>query len=372
MNLDFVNNRIFDLPLVRNEEYFPKFIELFFDSYLKIIENISGEFGEKILPHIPIIKELITCLNESTRLYFIGKTHQSYQAFEVGLNKIEKYLMIQKLVPVHCPEHDKFSESFYFRVCRGNTKVYSRQEMFMRPFEDRELISTYRYSIPGLPCIYLSGSIYTAWCELGCPDINTLQISRFEIDKSLFRLFFAQSIDSIRLFARETKVFDTFTSYFVYFPFQAICSIKVKNPNSIFKPEYIFPQFLMQWITDKNISIIEYLSTQSTNYSNSNKYKGLLCNNYAIPAQTSEPNGICQVLKSKIKLTEPISWQYLNMTNPKIINETNNQKPDNMSRLLNQIHEIELINGKKVPYSDTIFGIMENFLIDKMEAKYLD
>jgi hypothetical protein len=50
---------------------------------------------------------------------------------------------------------------------------------------------------------------------------------------------------------RNRPVYDLVVAHAVCWPLIAACSIKVKNPGANFKPEYVVPQLILQWITDE-------------------------------------------------------------------------------------------------------------------------
>ncbi len=369
---ELLNSNFLELPLNRDDNDFPKYVEEYLSNYIERLKKVDGRFSKEINNRLPLITELANGLIESIEKYYIGKTAESYTLFKKAVDTIKPYLDIQ-LFNINSKD---FQQEIYFKARTFQGKQLSKKDMFIRPFEHREIIPTYRYSIPGLPCLYLSSHISTAWCELDYPDINTLQISKFEIDKSFKRLYFTWNINNYRIILKTKVPNDAidrqFLRYLTYFPLHALCSLKIKNPNSIFKPEYIFPQFLMQWIGEENIDMIEYMSTQ-VDYSKFNTENSFIqYKNIAIPAKKSKVNGICEILKSKIKVTEPISWQNLMSTYPTLnIPKKENNHHHDIQNMLNSVLQIELIKGKSIMYDDSIFGILENYLKNEMIADYV-
>jgi hypothetical protein len=374
---DFIYSDFFDLPLKRDEQDFPEFIKNYLFDYLKLLRQVQGDLAPIIKERLPIITDLVYHLIKATEEYYVGKTAAAYTLFVKATEMIKEFLLIQTIVVVMDEKQERIIKRFSFKGRTSYGKSFSKKQMFIRPFEDRENLPTYRYSVPGLPCLYLSNHILTAWCELGCPDINSLQVSRFEIDKRLKRLFFALNMHTFKnsFHLSRSQGFDkNFLNYITYFPLHAVCTIKVKNITSVFKPEYIFPQFLMQWISDSEIDIVEYMSTQ-IDYSRY-KEKNLLLqfNNLAIPAKSSKEFDVCEILKSRIKVTEPISWQSLNASYPNLqFPEPKEGSLENagFQKSSRKILPVEIIKGKSITYDKTIFGIMENYLIDHMEADYV-
>jgi hypothetical protein len=64
-----------------------------------------------------------------------------------------------------------------YRVRRQVAPPLTREEMFHVPFELRHKIAPQRYSIPGLPSLYLGGSLYTCWVEMRQPVFADLPAS---------------------------------------------------------------------------------------------------------------------------------------------------------------------------------------------------
>jgi hypothetical protein len=370
---NLINSEILKLPLIRNEEDFPDYIRKTLQNYLSILNSSEGRLSDTIKSRIDLIMNLSYGLIDAVEEYYLGHVYKAYKSFSTSVSSIKKYLFLQSSINLLDNQNRKISEEFYFKIRVGHRKTFSKTEMFIRPFNHRENIQTYRYSIPGLPCLYLSNNIITAWFELGCPEINSLQIARFELSNNLKKLYFGdikQLIDYSE--DKEGSTDQLLVNYLTYFPLHAVCTVKTKNEESIFKPEYIFPQLLMQWVHDENIDMIEYMSTQIT-YEQITKKSFFQFHNIAIPAQCFQKDGQCEILKSKINLTETITWQEIAICFPNILILQNTLKDSmNFYRLKRGLLEIELIKGKSTKYDSTIFGILEDYLIDEMQASHVD
>ncbi len=53
------------------------------------------------------------------------------------------------------------------------------------PFCNRELVSTQRFSVPGVPCLYLGTTSYVCWLEMDKPQDNIFNVSAFELPENL-------------------------------------------------------------------------------------------------------------------------------------------------------------------------------------------
>ena len=145
--------------------------------------------------------------------------------------------------------------------------------------------------------------------------------------------------------------------YLSTWPLMAACSIRVKNSDNVFKPEYIIPQLLLQWVrSNKEIDGIRYWSThvekRPINF-NAELY------NLVLPVKESKENGVCSTLGNMFKITEPVSWPNHQFALGGVIFIDN----DKENKVINEkIPEIELIKGMKYPYSYSIFGKLEKYL----------
>ena len=76
------------------------------------------------------------------------------------------------------PNYDYTTQLKYplsFFRCRRNMQIMSRKEMLHVPLTKRSLISSNRFSLPGIPCLYIASTTYCCWKELEEPsDIESL------------------------------------------------------------------------------------------------------------------------------------------------------------------------------------------------------
>ncbi len=116
--------------------------------------------------------------------------------------------------------HFSNGDDSLYRVRCSDSELSERKDMFHIPFHLRHLVGTQRYSIAGLPCLYLGTSIYVCWQEMGKPDLNKMYLSRFKCVNS----------DNVKVinfsYSLETLKKNDFEKFF---------SLKVKMPTRNFK-----------------------------------------------------------------------------------------------------------------------------------------
>lgn len=177
------------------------------------------------------------------------------------------------------------------------------KDMFHIPLDKRGLVETQRYSVPGYPCLYLAHSVYGCWEEMGRPDFGTVMVSKF-VSQSDFKVL------DLRVPSRESWDANM-EKCVLFFPLVIACMVQVKNSKDTYKPEYLIPQLLTEWVISHNrdnkpeeeILGIMYTSAQKNDDFDfpDNSY-----DNFAIPVL--KPLGskkYCDRLETIFQLTSP-------------------------------------------------------------------
>lgn len=222
-----------------------------------------------------------------------------------------------------------------------------REDLFHVPFEQRYKLASNRYSIPGYPTLYFSNSIYTAYKELGEPDYDDLYASKFQHTGFYNRTESVLDLMNYPQFDDPSYIY----RYIARWPLVMACNIKVGVPNAPFKPEYILPQIVLQWVKNNlkigSRKIIGVMYPSSKFAVNQEQFDGSFYNT-AIPVHHSNKEGFCDVLSKMFVLTKPISFNEALSTNFKATQQ-------------GQVKSISL-NGAKTEYIETDFGKIEEVL----------
>jgi hypothetical protein len=363
-NQDIFKDTVFDVPKRRHSDSIISFIRKDYAKFKKAIKQLKSPIAEILEPKMAIIKMQCDLILESLELYLKGHTSASYLKLSECLNEVNATgtLPIQEL--------PKAGSQNLYRIRIANNNQLQKGQLFHIPFELRERVSTQRYSIPGLPCLYLADSIFVCWEELGRPDINQIQVSRFDLSHFKFKfLYFNVNTDDIRrrCFSSDPKgkFVNQLVSFLTYWPILAACSIVVERPLDPFKPEYIIPQLVLQWVvSEKNLDGIQYRSNRiKANAHSVGSFK-----NVVIPVSDLNDHGFCTKLAAKVQLTNPISWQLLDITNAA---KARGKSTDYKVADLRSAMFVELIGGEQSLYVDSKFGLMEEKL-KSMKPSLLD
>ncbi|MGJ1194613.1 RES domain-containing protein [Sphingobacterium siyangense] len=247
--------------------------------------------------------------------------------------------------------------------------------MFHIPFEKRNIVSTQRFSIPGLPSLYLANSIYVAWEELKRPDYNQIQAVRLtnqrelnllDLTTDIYREHSCSNVSNLR--RNENELLNKV----MVWPLIAACSIKVQHSSDPFKPEYIIPQLLMQWIKrERDVDGIKY---SSTNINPSSKHNAHLYNVVIPVKSTKRDSGLCQDLIDIFFTTPTLPFQLKQFL---IQSDHFSNQGSCHVNVNHEVVKIELIKGYPEDYFKTMFGVMEHTLkaldenpIAKVETKF--
>lgn len=307
---------IFKIPTVYSSEYFPELVETRLEEYYKflsdynigkrlnsIFRNLEQQDSSKDLSLLTRLRGFIKAINSSVSNYYDGFTYKAYDGFSTSLNNIIEFhnnVAVSYIEP---------NQSYYkIRVDESLKRVKNREDNFHIPFNLRHFCATQRYSIPGIPSIYLGSTSYLSYEELGRPNIATSYISRFET-KKLIRIIEIQTIYNFIDSYDGGELIDRFKNvlrYLILFPLYFTSTIRVVETASSFKTEYIIPQLLMQFIgasnkDDEAIRGVKFPSSK-LNYITSDDHRHF---SYVFPIVTSKKSGFCGYLSSVFHLSRP-------------------------------------------------------------------
>jgi hypothetical protein len=279
---------------VENDNDVFGFLKSQFDSYIKKVSLIYD------FSYVPKIKGIVEIILNSIQYYYEGVPQKAYGE----LIKLFTHKRILEDIKINTFEELSSSHE-YCQLYRARYAEDVKEfiDMFHNPFENRQLIPTERYSIPGFPCLYLSSSIYCCWLELSKPMYNKFYVSRFEADKRLKILDMAKLPQDI-----SDNIFDL-QRYLITYPIILACSIKVKERNRIFKSEYIIPQLILQ--ATRQLDVIDGIRFYSSNLDKKIAQDNLFYINYVFPAKdVTRPiggNTYSKFLIDNFKLTPPVN-----------------------------------------------------------------
>jgi len=352
--IDFLDNDFFRLPRTQGpKEDYKIFVNKVFKQFLQKLEHLDNFNDIKF--SISSIKErqnhLVNKLKLAIDNYYDGKPASALAELEKGLisdlKNFEELLNVREFYPE--------SDFYRIRIHKENFPL-PPDNFFHIPFDLRGKIKTQRFSIPGFPSLYLGTSSYVCWEELNRPNLNDFQI---------VRLRNAQRIKVVDLSPpKGTNVSSyEFYKYLMIWPLVFACSVRVRSYEDNFKPEYIIPQLLLQWVRkDDRIDGISYQTTHIDFKESLSKGEFL---NIVLPVKENKTRGLCSELENKFLMTESTSVQLNQCSTNGVIDGGDSFNHSNSN---SQVKKIELIKGVPTDYQVSIFGELEDVLL-KMECR---
>ena len=163
------------LPIKRKKgEDFRKCLFSVLDYYSKKNNELNNDtyLNDKV-------SKLSNGIKKTIEAYYEGNPSKAYRILSTTLKETDLIIYLNKKSLIH-----NGSNLYRIRIKDSNYPL-NRKEIFHIPYNLRELVATQRYSIPGLPSLYLANSIYVAWEELGRPSSNLIQAARFKNTRDL-------------------------------------------------------------------------------------------------------------------------------------------------------------------------------------------
>lgn len=260
---------------------------------------------------------------------------------------------------------------FKARDCDNNLFF---KDMLHIPLNLREKASTNRFSMPGIPCIYLATTSYCCWLELDMPNKNNFYVSSLKIptDLKVLNLCISQRlINGFSIYDNENQL-DLLKQIIVIWPLVCASSFNIVQKNRDFKSEYIISQLIMQCALEMGIDSIAYLSKKISDY-----HSYPQCVNLAIPVKKDnsiERNYWEHSLKTQI--TDPVLFSefikrynngYKSFGRPSYINYEygfyDYSGFENYNDLIPMLEKI-------LHYSDSEFSLLDNYLVNQEHHKF--
>ncbi|MDD8964989.1 hypothetical protein LAY44_22110, partial [Escherichia coli] len=150
--------------------------------YLNALDYIAVKHPQNvIIKEVRKRKKTITSfsekITETLKLFLTGNIKEAYSTFDQAITntKMNDHVFnmtvpLTKLCNIITP---------LYRVRKSDSVLRERKDLFHIPFKLRHRVSAMRFSVSGLPCLYLGTSIFVCWQEMGKPDFDKLYISSF-------------------------------------------------------------------------------------------------------------------------------------------------------------------------------------------------
>lgn len=349
---EFINDDFFNLPKTREtDKDFRHYVFETLDKFIKRLNGIDNfeDIGFPIAQIIERQEHLIKQIKNSINYYYEGRPASALNSLGRGLNSDSKNF--EELMYLRRFESDN---SFYRIRIHNENFPLPPYKFFHIPFELRGKVKTQRYSIPGFPSLYLGTTVYVCWEELNRPNINDFQVVRLKNTAHIRVLNMRPSVSNG---TSPNRLYN----YLMLWPLIFASSIKVNNDKDTFKPEYIIPQLLLQWVRkNEKIDGIMYETTHIEKHKTESKGEFI---NIVLPVKENKQEGLCSKLCAKFEMSSSLSFQLDELSSGNVIDGGTFNEPD----VNEKIQELEIVKGQKLPYSYSMLGKLESRLL-KMET----
>ena len=149
-------------------------------------------------------------------------------------------------------------EALTFFRCRTG-KFQKREDLYPLPSNKLSFCSAQRYSLAGIPCLYLATTTYCCWMEIGRPEeFSASSYKPTESGKKLRILNLAFSQRQMHNLGKDSR------AAYLLFPLVMAVSVAVKNPraDANFRPEYTISHLVMRCLREFGIAGVAYRSSR--------------------------------------------------------------------------------------------------------------
>lgn len=330
-----------------------------------IKRSLNCYYNGRIKKAYECIKKILT--NYINSPYIVASINENYAFKGLSPKIIRPNILIGDEDYANIYENMLAHELSFFKARVASEKIIIK-DMLHIPFDKRSLVSTQRFSIPGIPCIYLSTTSFGCWLELGTPESDIFQVSSFKIPTNLKVLNLCirwKFIEGMIKLANTKEEREVIFDFYEIYPLVIATSYHIREINRKFKSEYIISQIVMQVCNELKIDGIAYLSKRITDY-------------YAYPQAVnlaiSVPYNVDLLYWEKaneVLITEPV--RFSDFCEMKIANQGIAQ----FSSYVNEIYKNSLNNdiwiaGNEMKYTDTKFSAFDEYLVSQKFKSFIN
>lgn len=275
------------------------------DTYISLLKKYKAILGSDIDDIIIKVEEYNNHLKMCVNSYFEGRYNAAYNCINTLLSEDfyeDGYCEIPK-------------EAVFYRARNPFKPTDPLKDMFHIPLNKRGIVKTERYSASGYPCLYLGTSINACWEELGQPCFGDMKISCFVVKEKF-------PVLDLRMPSKNDLIGNDVDIILKKLPLIIASSICAQEQDGYFKPEYIIPQLIIEYIITKNrdkydntdYSLFDFVLGvyyTSVHINDELNFPHKTFNNLALPAVLVEKKETyCQLLASCFEWTKPTSYEY--------------------------------------------------------------
>jgi len=192
---------------------------------------------------VKVAKKYSDKVCEALRDYYHGNISSCHQKIQnLVKNCSDNVLAVSTLNESRAFPGSIGTEIQFFRARLSDTaQTFEPKDMLHHPFKLRSMTGNYRFSIPGVPSLYLANSSYGCWIELSRPSEHDFNVSPFVLDGN--QKIFNLAVMTRHVFRLHNN--DDIECWIKLLVLMMATSYKVNEKNRLFKSEYIVSQSIM-------------------------------------------------------------------------------------------------------------------------------
>lgn len=300
-------NYRFPKKLNKDNEYYNEVLR-FMDN---LIDDLRSNDIEQV--YIDIAKEYKGIFENVLTKYYEGKIVEAYDIINNLIKEYkENHIIFSKLSKsfsfnYYVIEGKEWDEFIFFRARSGNIENEDKRDSLKHtPFDMISKIGSYRFSIPGQPCLYLGSTSYACWIEMDKPSDKDFSAGCILLNKDYEILnlstdirVFLGAVDALK---QETDKQMMFKSYLL----SQVTSFRINEEKRNFKSEYIISQLITLACKSNGIEGISYISKRVS----SNVFGHDICMNLALFIPYEHGQKYSCIMESEMKIGIPINYAY--------------------------------------------------------------
>jgi hypothetical protein len=323
-NLNVLRDSAFDIPKSRQPGDLGTFVAVQHRRFFEAVSRFGGQLADRLAERAYWMRELASTLEG-----VLGCTKQRRhdRAWQLMEDILDEHLGILKRMSLRHELKVTGSRSWYRLTTWAEAKT--RQDIFHLPFQRKA--TSYRFSPPGRPALYLGNNVYVCWLECQCKLelLSSYRVARFEINKRQKEHFldlptnhnsYLDPLDLAVSMQRLEKIHPAsvdnspylddvegeLVDYLSLWPLLMASTVQKLQPAPEEPPEYVIPQLLMRWVLkQKNLLGIRYFTSKYDEATNTND----VSINVVLPTRTTNKSeGFCDFLIDRVQCTLPQSF----------------------------------------------------------------
>lgn len=235
---DFSDNEIYAPFIIETDNEYQKQLKEKYSHFITLLEKAGADEES-----IRIAKKYTNKICEALRDYYFGRISTCHQKIENLIKGCANNKLAVSTLE-DCRAFPGSGEIQFFRArCEKEARIFKPKEMLHRPFSQRARTGNYRFSIPGVSCIYLANSSYGSWIEMGMPSEHDFNVSPFILNGK-------QKVLNLAVMTRDLRLLNDGEESAVHCWIKLLVlmiatSFRVSETSRSFRSEYIISQSVM-------------------------------------------------------------------------------------------------------------------------------